>query len=948
MKNAYILYLLIEYSLTQMIPNMQSNVNETPKSQISHLLWEKKSLGTVNGIYFINQNEIITSSKEGIVSHINITSSEVLYRKFVQNSPRCSSNAKYLLCSYQSNSYGELFNIKTGQLLRTVDMPKNSLSLSSESIVNKSTNLNVLKSNKKIKIFNEKSVLFESKGVEDVHDYYIDQTAKTITFLQGDVLKQLPTVKISKTKVNVIANNTSSSFDNFNTVTGVSRERVFHVKENRVEIFDYNLTKLNEVDLVCNVTKDRVIFFKHNDILVIINEQNASMNVINKQGRINKIKLTYSKFAYSIIDNPKTALLFFASKNAKSIIIVEYDLLSSDLNGKRSEYAITKDANGTLSALSINRNMIGVMFGKTIIIIDSLTKTEVYSYYHEYNLIIFSELIAYSNEMSNSNTDLKYFTSFENIHQKDLSSIISNTVILLTQDIRNVFLSVQETVSKFLEGKSHQKKKINLDSVNSVLQSLFIFTEENELIVLNGLTGNIKFKQTFKGMSLLKIIKPNYKTKILSQTESIIELVFSSDNGRDISIFEYNLLTNTINEKEAIVYKYELQLKQLQLKMIQKNISQLITKEHANLPLEISVGLLKSNYQNKYSIDKEGKFLYCFKYTYTEDKGLIISIVWNIKIEGLLAYNLPTVNENIIPTYLVDGKIFFKYITENIVHTFSLISKKHLLISIIQGQTGKIIKQISIPNIDFSSLQYLYEDNWGLVSYVKIEKGFKRNEIFAIELLKGEIESSLLHLVKKAFKLNSIGNEMQNEIINEDNLSILMKTFILSRHVKLITKSESEFNNANKFIVLLLENNQAFLIDRRSFSPRRPMTKNVKGTPTFDPSLNTPYVDPEFPGYTPVVNLDHKFLLDPNSEGNIDNVALAPSQHESTFILCTIGDNVGCYSVFPDKTFDALSLTFDYNMIGAFLFGCITIVYFIRKYAKRREFTDKFLSTIIN
>lgn len=124
------------------------------------------------------------------------------------------------------------------------------------------------------------------------------------------------------------------------------------------------------------------------------------------------------------------------------------------------------------------------------------------------------------------------------------------------------------------------------------------------------------------------------------------------------------------------------------------------------------------------------------------------------------------------------------------------------------------------------------------------------------------------------------------------------------------------------------------------------MTKNVKEVPTFDPSRNTPYVDPELPGYTPLVNLDHKFLLDPNSEGNIDNVVISPSQHESTFILCKIGNSVGCYSVFPDKTFDALSLTFDYNMIGAFLFGCITIVYFIRKYAKRREFTDKFLTSI--
>ena len=244
-------------------------------------------------------------------------------------------------------------------------------------------------------------------------------------------------------------------------------------------------------------------------------------------------------------------------------------------------------------------------------------------------------------------------------------------------------------------------------------------------------------------------------------------------------------------------------------------------------------------------------------------------------------------------------------------------------------------------NIDLSSITFLFEDNWGIISYIKREKGFKRNEIFTFELMKQEIEYSLTNLFEKYFKSYS-----SLSTIDINDITILSKTFVLDHHVKGLYKSISQLSNANKFIIILFENNKILLIDRRSFSPRRPIMKDIKGKPTFDPSINSIYVDQELPGYQGIVNINHKFILDSNIKiDEINDIVVSPTGNESTFIICSIGVDLKCYKVYPDKIYDSFNTSYLKCFIGIFLIVSIIVVGMIRRYVKKMEFKNLFFAS---
>jgi hypothetical protein len=74
--------------------------------------------------------------------------------------------------------------------------------------------------------------------------------------------------------------------------------------------------------------------------------------------------------------------------------------------------------------------------------------------------------------------------------------------------------------------------------------------------------------------------------------------------------------------------------------------------------------------------------------------------------------------------------------------------KKRLILTILDGLNGKILSERAIENLEISSVRYLFEENWGIISYTKINKGFKRNEILSFEIMKKNIDYSLTKLFK--------------------------------------------------------------------------------------------------------------------------------------------------------------------------------------------------------
>lgn len=306
-------------------------------------------------------------------------------------------------------------------------------------------------------------------------------------------------------------------------------------------------------------------------------------------------------------------------------------------------------------------------------------------------------------------------------------------------------------------------------------------------------------------------------------------------------------------------------------------------------------------------------------------------IVWNYRIKTGKILNIltPNIHENQITTKQSGGKIYYKYVDWNILLILSTADNKNLLTTVLKTDNGKVLYQETIKNLDFSqSILPIFEENVIVISYVRKEKGYSRNEIHVIEVMKRQIEHSLISLFERIFKLplsseNQVGIDSQLLDIRPEDLVFLTQTFILPRKLKGLFISKSFINISNKFLILLLENNQVYFIDKNTISPRRPIVREDKtkpGPPVVDPTLNSPYIDPEMPPYSPYIVLDPKQILNINyMNDQISNIVVTPTEYESTFIVCIEGPSISCYKVYPDKTFDVLAVQFSYSLIIMFI-----------------------------
>ena len=132
--------------------------------------------------------------------------------------------------------------------------------------------------------------------------------------------------------------------------------------------------------------------------------------------------------------------------------------------------------------------------------------------------------------------------------------------------------------------------------------------------------------------------------------------------------------------------------------------------------------------------------LFGVKYKKTQNGKLDLTIAWNLAMKREnnivpIQDKFPNVHSNLITTYHVQGKVFYKYIDANIILLLSNVDSKSLLISLVRANSGKVLHQSYINNVDFSQkIHSVFEENMIVVSYTKNEKSVIRNEIYAIEI----------------------------------------------------------------------------------------------------------------------------------------------------------------------------------------------------------------------
>ena len=144
--------------------------------------------------------------------------------------------------------------------------------------------------------------------------------------------------------------------------------------------------------------------------------------------------------------------------------------------------------------------------------------------------------------------------------------------------------------------------------------------------------------------------------------------------------------------------------------------------------------------------------------------------------------------------------------------------------------------------------------------------------------------------------------------------------------------------------MVVTEDNTIYSLSNKFLSARRPVVPDY--TPgkvfTVNYSFNNPLVDPEYLPYNPLMVIDHKNTVTRDQmTSQIESVVLAPSEFESTFIMCINGKGVVCKGMSPEKTFDRLNLIFPKHLILLVLIVIVVVsIYFKRKLKEKKAHFD--------
>ena len=929
--------------LSLLFINILSQEEFEVKSKIYTDLFYISYLGNIKEILYPNPSnckDILTIS-ENMINYVKMQNKYIKFRKNLNEKKNRVTLCEKSILVLNDLSYSDIYNSNDGQLLNTFDNNENSKKSSSHILLKNKKTLNLVMSDKRFQIFNFDKMLYDSEIKEDEFyiDYMVNEENDKILFLilSKDTYKiyQLPTLRITVSKPNLIKEIKNKK--NINDVF-ITNNYIYEINKENINILNINDDKTNSISINGNLIQ---VFENLKDQNLLFIQTTLNIYIIEKDKIIssNQIKPN-SKCALSSKDK---SILCLDSSLTLNKLLMNNEIQSFNLN------YLDNFNNNEIQSFSIcpnQNNIITVVANNIINQFDLFQEKKNLSpitfYFNGLNDIVFSEIVTFKKIESNGNNNQKNFYTIIDSKNIDFSKILPNLIHLFINDMKVLFNNIRKGISNLIYCFKDKNYFINYfkseEVTNNILNYLFIYTKQNDLFVINTMNGKILFQKKFNGI-LYKINKPN-ESKVMKNSDLFVELLFLNKEKDEVTAIQYNLITNAFNTLSNNKYIINQKIIQTQDKLIN-----LKDKGYINLSKELlKYSEIPLTYLNgKFSLLQKNNTLFAFKYNLNSNNDIIMNIAYNLKYENLISFSSPYINENPIKTYLNEGKIFYKFIDSNIFYILSSI-KNNLMITIIHGQTGKIIEERIIRNIDLNSIQYIFEDNWAIISYEKILKGFRRNEIFSFELLKREIEVSLLNLLKKKFDTsNNEETTMKLFSDNNEDIIILSHTFIVPRHIKFIKASTTLYNNSNKFIIITFDNNMIYLIDRRELSPRKPIMTEEKGKKILDPTKNNIYIDNELKPYKPIMSLDFNYALEKVGK-TVNNVLIGVTENESTFILCSIGNDIECKKVYPDKMYDKLNReNFKAEYIILFTSIIIIIVYWLRKYTKQLEFKMAFL-----
>ena len=586
---------------------------------------------------------------------------------------------------------------------------------------------------------------------------------------------------------------------------------------------------------------------------------------------------------------------------------------------------------------------------------------------------ILSEIFIYhKKDESNNNEIFESFAQYQNYYTtinslkgninllkilQNLSKIILDDIKEIIESINKFCLNVVKIINNLINKRAFDLGEEESNKENSAF--LFLVTESNLMKVLDAYTGKVLYIQQFPRNQKLRIIKDDS-----SINQRYVSILLGKKN-----FFVYDLQENKfINDISSVMNKLNL------------DDELLINEEHLNIIMKSFLSLVKekpiydlrkykldekifgpNKERNAIYVDYEKSILYILKFYINKNNEQKLIMLHSFNFGKLISISNPRLSEDVSQHYLSEGKIFYKFINNNIYYILSTEqkeitkeekeiqektdkkkSKQRLILTIIDGKKGNILTEKVIENLEISSVRYLFEENWGIISYTKINKGFKRNEILSFEIMNKNVDYNLLRLFKK-YILNQ-NKPKKNINNNEIEIEIILKTYVMERAIKSLSISKTKYNKGNKFILMILDNNDLQLVKRDELSPRRPNMVLIKGKPTFDQESNSIYADRELPFYTPIVKLDPNNRYINKDKIDVFEVKTAQGENESSFITCIIGENIDCKVMYPDKLYDTLSPEFKKELLIAVTLGFVVFIFFFRKYNLKNEFTKVFLA----
>ena len=462
-----------------------------------------------------------------------------------------------------------------------------------------------------------------------------------------------------------------------------------------------------------------------------------------------------------------------------------------------------------------------------------------------------------NNVISSIESLAEKFSSFENIFDFNNKKKVSKTD-------RYLIIYAQNTI-RILDFNKIELLKLKLDSGLEVYSSYFSIKDK-----FDELKGTVIYVELFSQINRkivsFSLLDKNYKIYTFPRLES---LKTQFEDFLHQSKFQVKLDDGLLEKASKLL-------------SIQSKADVTLVNKQENLI--VGVRIINLN---------EGKYSFTIK--------------WNLYTKNIINYCFPHIQKSSSQFHASNGNIYHKYLNSNLLLLITQNTEDSILVEFL-SENGKNLNKILIEKVDLAGkIIPVFIENKAYISYIKRDKSSFRQELISIELMRKRVDELFSNFINSYFK-NSL---MQTKT---EEPKFLLQSFVISNTIKNLFFSTSNLNVANKYLIVIYENNLTFFMDLRTVSARRPLTKEMK-----DEGV---YVDVELPPYNAVILPDHKMLLSHSYlEEDVRDIKVFNTEYESTFVLCSFGTPVNCFQTSPDKTFDSLPDNFNFQLIIIFFFG---------------------------